>query len=432
MRAKSTDGATMSISEPRLNSRGSLEEQEEIKKERRLTAYERVTEELTKDQKALKELTLGKRIGFYRIRGEIGSGNFSQVRMAIHALTREKVAIKILDKTKLDQKTQRLLSREISSMERLHHPNIIRLYEVIETLAKLHIVMEYAGGGELFTKISQEGKMSEPESTRIYAQVVAAVEHMHDNHIIHRDLKAENVFYASPHSVKVGDFGFSTFSRPDQTLNTFCGSPPYAAPELFKDENYYGVYVDVWALGILLYFMVTGIMPFRAETVAKLKKVILEGAFTLPSYVSDSCQFLIRNILKPLPHDRFSIDEIRKSEWLEGQEFPEPLEQYELNPTLNIGMLKDDEKEARKVLLELGIDNDHIKQVQGRDSRSSVTGTYRIVLHRIHKKNSNIQETIAEDETNANHVQNGINEIPQQRPPGAIQDKRTSKFCTIL
>ena len=90
----------------------------------------------------------------------------------------EKVAIKILDKTKLDQKTQRLLSREISSMERLHHPNVIRLYEVVETLAKLHIVMEYAGGGELFTKISNEGKLNEGEAKHLYAQVVAAVQHM--------------------------------------------------------------------------------------------------------------------------------------------------------------------------------------------------------------------------------------------------------------
>lgn len=88
------------------------------------------------------------------------------------------MAIKILDKTKLDQKTQRLLSREISSMEKLHHPNIIRLYEVVETLSRLHLVMEYAGGGELFGKISTEGKLSEPESKLIFSQIVSAVKHM--------------------------------------------------------------------------------------------------------------------------------------------------------------------------------------------------------------------------------------------------------------
>ncbi|KAK3704476.1 hypothetical protein QZH41_013341, partial [Actinostola sp. cb2023] len=127
----------------------------------RLSSYEKLTHDLGTNEKLRQEVALGKRIGFYRIRGEL-----------------EKVAIKILDKTKLDQKTQRLLSREISVMERLHHPNIIRIYEVIETLPKLHIVMEYAGGGELFTKISNEGKLTEKTTKKIFAQILSAVEHM--------------------------------------------------------------------------------------------------------------------------------------------------------------------------------------------------------------------------------------------------------------
>ncbi|XP_064625191.1 serine/threonine-protein kinase NIM1-like [Lineus longissimus] len=421
------------ISEPAVRAtKDEIEEEGDPpqQRERRITAYDRLSHDLSNDQKCLKEITLGKRIGFYRIRGELGSGNFSQVRMAVHALTKEKVAIKILDKTKLDQKTQRLLSREISSMERLRHPNIIRLYEVVETLAKLHIVMEYASGGELFTKISNEGKMSEKDAKPIFAQVVAALEHMHDHHIIHRDLKAENVFYAAPTMIKVGDFGFSTFSRADQTLNTFCGSPPYAAPELFKDESYYGVYVDIWALGILLYFMVSGIMPFRAETVAKLKKCILEGTYTIPSFVSDSGQFLIRSMLKPAPLDRFSIQEIKASEWLQGEEFPAALEPYELNPTMANNNVKHDEVEARKVLTTLGISDDLIKQTQGRDSRSSVTGTYRIILHRIQKRNANFADAVVEDDQNP--IQNSTLRRRGKENVTPVLEKRQSKFCTIL
>ena len=190
----------------------------------------------------------------------------------------------------------------------------------------------------------------------------------------------------------MGDFGFSTVARSGETLNTFCGSPPYAAPELFKDEHYYGVFVDIWALGILLYFMVTGLMPFRAETVAKLKKSILDGSYTVPSYVSDSCVFLIRSILKHIPQDRFTVAEIRRSEWLEGQDFPGPLEAYKLNPSTDAKSIDVEEREARSILENLGIREDHFRQSNIKDSRSSITGTYRIVLHRVQKKNSRLPD----------------------------------------
>ncbi|KAH7935165.1 hypothetical protein HPB52_004628 [Rhipicephalus sanguineus] len=264
-----------------------------------VSPYQRLLDALTNDIRWQKDVDLGRRVGFYRFRGELGTGNFSQVKVAVHCLVKEKVAVKILDKSKMDAKTQRMLSREIASMESLHHPHVIRLYEVIETLSRVHLALEFAPGGELFQKITSDGRYPEEEARIVFAQVASAINHMHELNIVHRDIKAENVFIAGHNLVKVGDFGFSTQLRSrEEALSTFCGSPPYAAPELFRDESYAGPCVDVWALGVLLYFVVTACMPFRAQTVAALKKLILEGHYTLPEYLSEQCKKLIASILQ--------------------------------------------------------------------------------------------------------------------------------------
>lgn len=352
-----------------------------------LSVYQRSLHNLHHDHKWQQETSLGKRVGMYRLQGEVGRGNFSYVKMAIHELTKERVAIKVLDKAKLTAKARRMLVREIASMECVHHPNIIRLYEVVETYSKLHLVVEFANGGELFNKLTTEGKLSEPSAKAIFIQIVSAVKHLHERNIIHRDIKAENVFCGPRGIVKLGDFGFSTqlTSGPDELLRTFCGSPPYAAPELFRDASYVGGPVDIWALGVLLFFMTTGHMPFPADSIGGLKRSILLGVITAPAHLSPQCRSLIKAVLRQAPSDRLKVEQILISEWLEGVQLPGGIcEPWSMIPTLRAeDRLTPIERTARERLSNLGITEAMLEGEAEQGARSAVIATYRIVVHRL-------------------------------------------------
>ncbi|XP_035230990.1 MAP/microtubule affinity-regulating kinase 3-like isoform X6 [Stegodyphus dumicola] len=255
-------------------------------------------------------------IGRYRLLKTIGKGNFAKVKLAKHLPTGKEVAIKIIDKTQLNPSSLQKLFREVRIMKILDHPNIVKLFQVIETEKTLYLVMEYASGGEVFDYLVAHGRMKEKEARAKFRQIVSAVQYCHQKRIIHRDLKAENLLLDGEMNIKIADFGFSNEFVPGQKLDTFCGSPPYAAPELFQGKKYDGPEVDVWSLGVILYTLVSGSLPFDGANLKELRERVLRGKYRIPFYMSTDCENLLKKFLVLNPSKRASLEAIMKDKWM--------------------------------------------------------------------------------------------------------------------
>ncbi|XP_030744241.1 serine/threonine-protein kinase SIK3 isoform X1 [Echinops telfairi] len=201
-------------------------------------------------------------------------------------------------------------------MKLLCHPHIIRLYQVMETDRMIYLVTEYASGGEIFDHLVAHGRMAEKEARRKFKQIVTAVYFCHCRNIVHRDLKAENLLLDANLNIKIADFGFSNHFTPGQLLKTWCGSPPYAAPELFEGKEYDGPKVDIWSLGVVLYVLVCGALPFDGSTLQNLRARVLSGKFRIPFFMSTECEHLIRHMLVLDPSRRLSMEQICKHKWM--------------------------------------------------------------------------------------------------------------------
>ena len=256
-------------------------------------------------------------IGNYRIEKTIGEGTFGKVKLGIHIPTDEQVAIKILEKDKIqDKEDLERISREINFLKKLNHPNIIKIYDIIENSKNFYIIMELANNGELFKYIVKKKKLEETEASYFYYQLILGLEAIHKKKIVHRDIKPENLLLKDNNILTIIDFGLSNKYKKNQLLKTSCGSPCYAAPEMILGRKYHGLLVDIWSSGIVLYAMVCGYLPFEDKNNDKLYKKILNGKFELPSRLSNDCKDLIKKILTVNPKNRIGINGIKNHPFL--------------------------------------------------------------------------------------------------------------------
>ncbi|PIA62872.1 hypothetical protein AQUCO_00200708v1 [Aquilegia coerulea] len=255
----------------------------------------------------------------YKLGKTLGIGSFGKVKIAEHALTGHKVAIKILNRRKIkNMEMEEKVRREIKILRLFMHPHIIRLYEVIETQTDIYVVMEYVKSGELFDYIVEKGRLQEDEARNFFQQIISGVEYCHRNMVVHRDLKPENLLLGSKSNVKIADFGLSNIMRDGHFLKTSCGSPNYAAPEVISGKLYAGPEVDVWSCGVILYALLCGTLPFDDENIPNLFKKIKGGIYTLPSHLSPGARDLIPRMLVVDPMKRMTIPEIRQHPWFQA------------------------------------------------------------------------------------------------------------------
>ncbi|XP_063283598.1 NUAK family SNF1-like kinase 1 [Pelobates fuscus] len=252
----------------------------------------------------------------YELLETLGRGTYGKVKKAMEKTTGKMVAVKSIQKDKITDELDRIhLQKEIEITALLRHEHIIQVFEVFESRDKIIIVMEYASNGELYDFINNKHQISESEARGIFRQIVSAVHYCHKNGIVHRDIKLENILLDENLNVKLADFGLSSLYQKNQVLETYCGSPLYASPEIVNGIPYQGPEVDCWALGVLLYALVYGSMPFDNSSYKTLAEQISSGDHRQPPHLSGACG-LIDWLLTVNARNRATIEDVAHHWWV--------------------------------------------------------------------------------------------------------------------
>ncbi|KAL4285433.1 hypothetical protein GQ457_16G029390 [Hibiscus cannabinus] len=260
-------------------------------------------------------------LGKYQLGRLLGHGSFAKVHEATSIDDSSNVvAIKIIDKTKtVDAAMEPRIISEVSAMRLLqHHPNILKIHEVMATRTKIYLVMEFASGGELFAKLLRRGKLTETTARKYFTQLVSALHFCHQNGVAHRDVKPQNILLDQNGILKVSDFGLSALPEHlnNGFLHTACGTPVYAAPEVLRGKGYDGSKADAWSCGVILFVLLAGKLPFDDSNLVGMYKKIHRSEFEFPTWISNPAKAIIRQLLDPNPDTRMSLMKVMETPWL--------------------------------------------------------------------------------------------------------------------
>lgn len=283
------------------------------------------------------------KIGPWKLGRTLGKGSTGRVRLAKNINTGKLAAVKILPKAnfkKLENPKYKKdtdgddlpygIEREIIIMKLINHQNIMRLYDVWENKNDLYLILEYIEGGELFDYLIKRGKLHEYEAISYFKQIINGISYLHQFNICHRDLKPENLLLDFNKNIKIADFGMAALEISDKLLETSCGSPHYASPEIVAGKNYHGAPSDIWSCGVILFALLTGYLPFDDENIRKLLLKVQNGKYIMPSFLSSEAKDLISRMLQVNPEDRITMLEIWSHDLL--TKYPNPAN---YNPWLN-------------------------------------------------------------------------------------------------
>uniref|UniRef100_A0A8C2WRH3 Si:dkey-16p21.7 n=1 Tax=Cyclopterus lumpus TaxID=8103 RepID=A0A8C2WRH3_CYCLU len=257
-------------------------------------------------------------VGPYRLEKTLGKGQTGLVKLGVHCITGQKVAIKIVNREKLSESVLMKVEREIAILKLIEHPHVLKLHDVYENNKYLYLVLEHVSGGELFDYLVKKGRLTPKEARKFFRQIISALDFCHSHSICHRDLKPENLLLDEKNNIRIADFGMASLQVGDSLLETSCGSPHYACPEVIRGEKYDGRRADVWSCGVILFALLVGALPFDHDNLRQLLEKVKSGVFHMPHFIPPDCQALLKGMIEVNPDKRLTLEAIQKHPWYQG------------------------------------------------------------------------------------------------------------------